>query len=79
MKDYNDENSTNIFINEHLTASRAKLFSRIRQLQKKRYFNKAWTYNGTIRVKDLQGMVKTISNTDDIQTCLPNVDLSAVL
>ena len=79
MKDYNDENSTNIYINEDLTASRAKLFSRVRQLQKKKYFNQAWTYNGTIRVKDLQGMVKTISNTDDIQTCLPNVDLSAVL
>ena len=26
MKDYNDENSTNIYINEDLIASRAKLF-----------------------------------------------------
>ena len=79
MKDYNDENSTRIYINEDLTASRAKLFSTVRQLQKKKYFNQAWTYNGTIRVKDMQGMVKIISNTDDIKTCLPNVDLSAVL
>ena len=79
MKDYNDENSTRIYINEDLTASRAKLISTVRQLQKKKYSNQAWTYNGTIRVKDMQGMVKIISNTDDIKTCLPNVDLAAVL
>ena len=79
IKDYYDENSTRVYINEDLNAPRAHLFSTVRQLQKKKYFNQAWSYNGTIRVKDMQGMVKIISNTDDIKTCLPNVDLSAVL
>ena len=79
MKDYNDENSTRIYINEDLTAPCAKFFPTVRQLQKKQYFNQALTYNCTIRMKDMQCMVEIISNTDDIETCLPNVDLSAVL
>ena len=38
-----------------------------------------WTYNGIIGVKDTQGLVKIIRNNNDIQNCLPNVDLTAAL
>ena len=79
LKDYNVTNDSKIFINEDLTAMRAKLFSTIRTLHKKRHFQQVWTYNGTIRVKDLQGLVKVIHNNEDIQNCLPNVDLAAAL
>ena len=79
LKDYNVTNDSKIFINEDLTAMRAKLFSTVRTLHKKRHFQQVWTYNGTIRVKDLQGLVKVIHNNEDIQNCLPNVDLAAAL
>ena len=75
LKDYNVTNDSKIFINEDLTAMRAKLFSTVRTLHKKRHFQQVWTYNGTIRVKDLQGLVKVIHNNEDIQNCLPIVIL----
>ena len=58
---------------------RAKLFWTVKALNKKRHFQQVWTYNGIIRVKDTQGLVKIIRNNNDIQNCLPNVDLTAAL
>ena len=57
---------------------RAKLFSVVRLLQKKKYFSQVWTYNCGIRVKDLQGTVQVIANTDDIHRLLPGIDLSTI-
>ena len=80
LKDYNLTNEhPNVYINEDLTSMRAKLFSTVRALHKKRHFQQVWTYNGIIRVKDTQGLVKIIRNNNDIQNCLPNVDLTAAL
>ena len=80
LKDYNlTSEHPNIYINEDLTSMRAKLFSTVRALHKKRHFQQVWTYNGIIRVKDTQGLVKIIRNNNDIQNCLPNVDLTAAL
>ena len=50
-----------------------------RLLHKRKYFSQVWTYNGGIRVKDLQGTVKTIANTGDIQKLLPDIDLSSIM
>ena len=58
---------------------RAKLFSTVRLLHKRKYFSQVLTYNGGIRVKDLQGAVKTIANTGDIQKLLPDIDLSSIM
>ena len=79
LKDYNATNDSKIFINEDLIAMRAKLFSTVRALHKKRHFQQVWTYNGTIRVKDMQGVVKVIHNNEDIQNCVPDVDLTVAL
>ena len=40
-----------MYINEDLTSTRARLFSTVRTLQKKRHFDQAWTYNGNVKVK----------------------------
>ena len=45
---------------------RAKLFPMVRFLHKKKYFSQVWTYNGGIRVKDLQGTVQVIANSNGI-------------
>ena len=58
---------------------RAKLFSTVRLLNKRKYYSQVWTYNGGIRVKYLQGTVKTIVNTGDIQKLLPDIDLSSIM
>lgn len=41
-----------VFVNEDLTQIRSALFYKARQLVKDRYLNGAWTYDGTIMVKD---------------------------
>ena len=74
----NQDNPFNIYINEDLTYMHAKLFSVVRLLQKKKNFGQVWTYNGGIRVKDLQGTVQVIANTDDIHRLLPGIDLSTI-
>ena len=81
LKAHNDNqnNPFKIYVNEDLTYMRAKLFSTVRLLHKRKYFSQAWTHNGGIRVKDLQGTVKTIANTGDIQKLLPDIDLSSIM
>ena len=79
LKNYNATNDNKVFINEDLTAMRAKLFSTVRALHRKKHFQQVWTYNGTIRVKDMQGTVQIIHNNEDIQNYLPNVDIAAAL
>ena len=81
LKAHNDDqdNPFKIYVNEDLTYMRAKLFSTVRLLHKRKYFSQVWTYSGGIRVKDLQGTVKTIANTGDIQKLLPDIDLSSIM
>ena len=79
LKNYNATNGNKVFINEDLTAMRAKLFSTVRALHRKKHFQQVCTYNGTIRVKDMQGTVQIIHNNEDIQNYLPNVDIAAAL
>ena len=75
LKSYNEDQDFKVYINEDLTAARAKLFSTVRKLQKQKHFAQVWTYNGNIRVKDLQGSVKPVKNADDIKKYLPHVTI----
>ena len=80
LKEFNDKNDCKIYINEDLTSTRAKLFSTVRTLQKKRHFDQVWTYNGNVKVKLHDGHIKPIANLDDVKkTCLPNVDLTQMI
>ena len=78
LKQYNEDKEHKIYINEDLTAFRAKLFMTIRRLQKKKLFDQTWTYNGNIKVKTRNGEVKSIFSYDDIKKLLPNVNLNDV-
>ena len=68
LKSYNATINNKVFINEDLTAMRAKLFSTVSALHRKKHFQQVWTYNGTIRVKDMQGTVQILHNNEDIKT-----------
>ena len=73
LKPYNESKDVNVLINEDLTSARAKLFSTVRLLFRQKHFSQVWTYNGCIKVKDLQGTVKSINSIDDVKNCLPDV------
>ena len=73
IKPYNESKDVKVFINEDLTSARAKLFSTVRLLFRQKHFSQVWTYNGCIKVKDLQGTVKSINSIDDVKNCLPDV------
>ena len=66
LKNYNATNDNKVFINEDLTAMGAKLFSTVRALHRKKQFQQVWTYNCTIRVKEMQRTVQIIHNNEDI-------------
>ena len=78
LKDYNQDNNIKIYVNEDLTTRRAKLFARVRSLQKKKHFKQAWTYNGNIKVMMPNGTIKNITNEASIQSLLPDVDIGTV-
>ena len=78
LKDYNQDRDFKIYVNEDLTTRRAKLFAKMRTLQKKRLLKQAWTYNGNIKVMMPNGEIKNIANISSIQSLLPDVDISAV-
>ena len=75
LKNYNEDKQIKVYINEDLTATRAQLFAKVRKLQKNQFFKQVWTFNGNIKVTDLQGHVKSITNIEDVQKCLPNINI----
>ena len=78
LKDYNQDRDFKIYVDEDLTTRRAKLFAKMRTLQKKRLLKQAWTYNGNIKVMMPNGEIKNIANLSSIQSLLPDVDISTV-
>ena len=76
LKDFNKDRNIKIYINEDLTKYRAQLFKTVRNLQSRKHFKQAWTYNGNIKVTTLQGEVKSIGTLEDIKALLPTVDLN---
>ena len=80
VKFYNGERGAiytpKIYINEDLTTRRAILFSIARNMQKDKHFAQAWTYNGNIKVKTNNDVIKPISCRDDFVKLCPDVDLT---
>ena len=74
LKDYNEDKDTKLYINEDLTAIRAKLFSTARSLQKQRLLVQTWTSNGTIKVKTPEGVVHTATTSAQLKQLVPDAD-----
>ena len=74
LKVYNEEKDVKIYINEDLTAIRAKLFSIARSLQKQRLLAQTWTYNGAIKVKTQEGVLHTVTTSSQLKLLVPNAD-----
>lgn len=55
-----------VFLNEDLTRMRSSLFYRARQLVKDRFLNGAWTYDGTIMVKDASQNIHRITCENEL-------------
>ena len=79
LKNYNEDKQIKVYINEDLTTTKAQLFAKVRKLHKNQFFKQVWTFNGNVKVTDLQGHVKSINNLDDAQKCLPNINISNYL
>ena len=69
LKGYNDgkEQHTRIFINEDLTARRATIAFKTRELKKQRKIQDCWTYSGRILVKDNDNNIHEISSDIDLR------------
>ena len=55
-----------IYVNEDLTAYRAKLAFDARQLKKKGRVADTWTFNGKIVIKDKRNNISEIASADDL-------------
>ena len=74
LKEYNEDKDTKLYINEDLTAIRAKLFSTARLLQKQRLLAQTWTFNGAIKVKTPEGVVHTATTSAQLKQLVPDAD-----
>ena len=79
LKTYNEDKQIKTYINEDLTAARSKLFSAVRKLQKNKYFDQVWTYNGNVKIKDLKSSVIGGKSLDDVKQILPGIDISSLI
>ena len=66
----------NVFVNEHLTSLRDKIFFETRKLAKNRLINSTWTSDGTIIVKDKHLKFHCLETHQDLETLKSNVDSS---
>ncbi len=55
-----------VYVNEDLTALRAKLAFDARQLKKRKRVTDTWTFNGKVVVKDLHNKIHEIKDADDM-------------
>ena len=76
LKDFNQDKTVKVYVNDDLTSKRAKLFSTARSLLKRKHLKQTWTYNGNIKVTMPNGNIRTISNLADLQALVPNETLS---
>lgn len=81
LKGYHEaeEGRPRYYISEDLTAHRAKLFTTTRNLQKAGKIGQCWTYNGNIKIKTLEGVVKPVSDMADLSALLPGIEVSNYL
>ena len=67
LKDYNHQCQDNqIHVNEDLTAKRAMLTYRTRQLKREKHIVDCWTYAGRVLIKTNIGTVKEIDTDQDL-------------
>ena len=64
-----DSKFKRVFINEHLTPLRNDLFYQARQLAKMKVIDSAWTFDGTIKIKNAAGRVIRIETQGDLDMC----------
>ena len=76
LKDFNQDKTVKVYVNEDLTSKRAKLFSKARSLLKRTHLKQTWTYNRNIKVTMPNGNIRTISSLADLQALVPNETLS---
>ena len=69
LKDFNQESEPNarLYINEDLTAKRAKLLWECRKVKKLRRIGDCWSFMGKIFIKEPNGTIKGIRKTTDLQ------------
>ena len=56
-----------------------KCFQQYEKLQKNKYFDQVWTYNGNVKTKDLKGSVIGVKSLDDVKQILPGIDVSSLI
>ena len=67
LKDYNRQHQDHqIFLNEDLTAVRAKIFFEARQLKRRKKITDCWSSYGKIVIKDLQNKIIEIKSSKDL-------------
>ena len=67
LKEYNRQNQDHqIFLNEDLTAVRARIFFEARQLKRRKKIADCWSSYGKIVVKDLQNKISEIRSSKDL-------------
>ena len=76
LKAHNADKDSKIYINEDLTARRAHLFATTRRLMKAKHLDQAWTYNGNIKVKIANGVIKSVNGIHDLAQICPGVDMN---
>ena len=76
LQEFNKDRNVKIYINVDLTKYRAQLFKTVRNLQYRKRFKQAWTYNGNIKVTTQQSEVKSIGTLEDVKALLTTVDLN---
>ena len=76
LRKHHEDGGPQYFINEDLTTFRAQLFATTRKLYKAKHISQCWTYNGNIKVKMNDGVIKPVASLHDLSVLLPKVDIS---
>ena len=76
LKKHHEDGGPEYFINENLTTFRAQLFATTRKLYTAKHISQCWTYNGNIKVKMNDGVIKSVASLNDLSVLLPRVDIN---
>ena len=64
-------NTSTIFINEDLTRTRAELLFKARNGKRNKHITDCWTFDGVIRIKDLDGNINRVTNQQQLDVFVP--------
>lgn len=67
LKNYNNNPSSGykVFVNEALTKTRAKMFSRLHKCKRDGLIDSCWTYEGNLFIKKSRGGTKSVIRSED--------------